>query len=467
MGFGDKLRDAIDKVKNSLHFDKDLIKEVVKDIQRALISSDVNIQLVLKISKEIETEAFEKIPDGVTRKEHIVKTCYEVLLKYLGGNQTEALPENPKSILLCGLFGSGKTTTAAKLAKFYNKRGFKTGLICADVYRPAAYEQLKQLSEQVGCVFYGNPKLKNAAQVTKEGIDFLKKEAVNLIIVDSAGRSALDQELTKELDEINSILKPEFSFLVLSADIGQAAKDQAEKFNQIVGIKGVIITKLDGSAKGGGALTACYITKSPIYFIGTGEKIGDIELFDANRYLSRILGFGDLQSLLEKVNEFSKDEDLSDVDPNQLLSGDFTFNLFKKQIKAAKKLGPFSKVINMLGIGNKLSKDQLNMGRDKMKKYNYILDSFTKKELDSEPSFVTRSRIERISRGSGTSFEEVRELISHVKKMKKMFRQFGSKGGDMNSMMKKMMGGKMPDMSKLEGMDPKQVEEISKSFKYK
>ncbi|HPC10449.1 MAG TPA: signal recognition particle receptor subunit alpha, partial [archaeon] len=313
MGFEDKLRDAIDKVRFSVHPDKSLIKEIIKDIQKALISSDVNIQLVLKISKEIEEKALEDLPPGITRKEHIVKTCYEILLKYIGGDLEGTkikLPENPESILLCGLFGSGKTTSVGKLAKFYKKRGLNPGVICADTYRPAAYEQLQQLSTQGDFLFYGNKNEKSAKKVTLEGLDFLKNKGANLIIVDSAGRSALDEELITELKEIYSVFKPKYCFLVISADMGQSAKEQAERFNQAIGVNGVIITKLDGSAKGGGALTACYITKSPIYFIGTGEKLDDLEIFDANRYLSRILGFGDLQSLLEKINEADIQEDM-------------------------------------------------------------------------------------------------------------------------------------------------------------
>jgi signal recognition particle subunit SRP54 len=452
MGFGDKLKSAIDKIKNSMHVDKDLIKEVIKDIQRALISSDVNIQLVLKISKEIETEAFEKIPEGLSRKEHLVKTCYDVILKYIGGRNVEKLPENPEVILLCGLFGSGKTTTAAKLAKYYKKRGLKVGLLAADVYRPAAYEQLEQLSKKVECLFYGEKDNKSAKEVSKNGMEYLKKKGANLIVVDSAGRSALDQELIKELKDIFSQTNPKFSFLVLSADIGQSAKEQAEMFNQAIGVNGVIITKLDGSAKGGGALTACYITKSPIYFIGTGEKIDDLEHFDANRYLSRILGFGDLEGLLEKVKEIQEAEDLEDLNPDDILKGDFTFALFKKQISATKKLGPFNKIISMLGIGGNLSSDQLNLGQEKLKKYKFILDSFTKKELYFQPQEITKK-------------EEVKELTTHVKKMKKMFKQFSARGGSAQGMMKKMFGGKMPDMSKFNDMDPKQMQEMMKKVK--
>lgn len=467
MGFEDKLRDAIDKVRFSVHPDKSLIKEIIKDIQKALISSDVNIQLVLKISKEIEEKALEDLPPGITRKEHIVKTCYEILLKYIGGDLEGTkikLPENPESILLCGLFGSGKTTSVGKLAKFYKKRGLNPGVICADTYRPAAYEQLQQLSTQGDFLFYGNKNEKSAKKVTLEGLDFLKNKGANLIIVDSAGRSALDEELITELKEIYSVFKPKYCFLVISADMGQSAKEQAERFNQAIGVNGVIITKLDGSAKGGGALTACYITKSPIYFIGTGEKLDDLEIFDANRYLSRILGFGDLQSLLEKINEADIQEDMKDINPEDILKGEFTFKLFKQQLDAAKKMGPLTKVMNFLGIGGRIPKDQMALGEEKIKKFRVILNSFTKQELDMEPSALTKSRINRIAKGSGTTPEDVKELISHVKKMKKLFKKLGSSG--MENMAKKMMGGKNIDMSKFKDMDVSKLEQMTKNMKF-
>jgi len=441
MGFGDKLRDALDKIKNSMHVDKELIKEVIKEIQRALISSDVNIQLVLNISKEIEERAFEEIPSGITRKEHIVRLCYETLLKYIGGEVKTQLPENPESILLCGLFGSGKTTTVAKLSKFYKKRGLKVGVICADTFRPAAYEQLKQLSEMVGVAFYGNPKETSAFKVTKEGLDVHKKNGCNLIIVDSAGRSALDDELVTEIKEIDDVFNPKFSFLVISADIGQAVKDQATAFNNAIGVNGVIITKLDGSAKGGGALTACYITKSPVYFIGTGEKADDFEIFDSNRYLSRVLGFGDLESLMEKIAEATTEEEMEkikDLNPEDILKGNVTFGLFKQQLEFSKKLGPLTKVMGFLGVGNKLSAEQQNLGEKKMAKYRAILSSMTKLELSNGPDFLTRSRMDRISKGSGTKLEDVKELCSHVKKMKKMFKGMDAK--KMEGMAKQFQG---------------------------
>jgi signal recognition particle subunit SRP54 len=466
MGLGEKLRDAVDKVKHSVHVDKDLVKEVIKEIQRALITSDVNIKLVLEISKDIEKNAFENIPSGITRKEHLVKTFYETLLKYMGGEEKE-LEENPKKILLCGLFGSGKTTTAAKLAKFYKKRGLKPGVICADTYRPAAYDQLKQLCERADVVFYGNPKEKKAFKVVEEGLAYLEKNNVNLTIVDSAGRSALDNELTKEIKEIYDVFKPEYSFLVLSADIGQAVKDQATAFNDTVGVQGVIITKLDGSAKGGGALTACYLTNSSIYFIGTGEKIEDIEQFNADRYLSRIMGYGDISSLLEKINEVTTQEQLEqmkDVDPKEILKGRFNFKLFKQQLEFTKKLGPFSKVLGFLGVGGKIPEEQKNLGQEKINKYNVILSSFTKEELNNDTDFITKSRILRISKGSGTKFEDVKEMISQVKKMKKMFRRMN--GGDLKNLTKNINPKDFENMDASK-MDLSQMKDLSKKLKYK
>lgn len=466
MSLGEKLRDAVDKVKQSVHVDKQLVKEVIKEIQRALITSDVNIKLVLEISKEIEQKAFENVPTGITRKEHLVKVFYDTLVKYIGG-ETKELEENPEKILLCGLFGSGKTTTAVKLAKFYKKRGLKVGVVCADTYRPAAYDQLKQLCEKADVVFYGDIEEKNASKVVEAGVSYLQKNNVNLIIVDSAGRSALDEELTKEIKDIYKIFQPKYSFLVLSADVGQAVKDQAQAFNESVGVDGVVITKLDGSAKGGGALTACYLTKSPIYFIGTGEKIEDLEIFNADRYLSRIMGYGDISSLLEKINEVTTQEQLEqmkDVNPKDILKGKFNFKLFKQQLSFTKKLGPFSKVLGFLGAGNKLSEEQKNLGQEKINKFNIILDSFTKEELENDTDFITKSRIKRIASGSGKKYEDVKEMISQVKKMKKMFRKMS--GGDLKNLSKNINPKDLENMDPSK-MDLSQMKDLSKKLKYK
>jgi signal recognition particle subunit SRP54 len=443
MGLGDKLRDAMETLRKATSVDKGTVKKVIKELQRALIASDVEVSLVLELSKKIESEAFKELPSGLSRKEHVIKATYDLLAELLGGSEVK-VPEKPGKILLVGLFGSGKTTSTAKIAKYYLKRGLKVGVIAADTYRPAAFEQLKQLSEQANIDFYGDPKEKNAAKVVKAGLKALKGR--DLIIVDSAGRSALDNELVKEIEEIHAALKPDFSWLVLSADIGQIAKKQAQAFHDSVGVSGVVITKIDGSAKGGGALAACKITKSPVYFLGTGEKIDDLSEFDAQRYLSRIMGYGDLQALLEKAKEV----EAAPEDMEAMLSGDFTLQTFYSQLKAARSMGPLSKVMDLMGLKQQLPEEMLEVSEKKLDSFKFIMDSMTAKEKVN-PETINKSRIERIAKGSGRKTEEVRELLAHYKKMKKMFKQFKKMGTekqmkkgnlDMNSLMQKMGGGK-------------------------
>ncbi|MFH1694908.1 MAG: signal recognition particle receptor subunit alpha [Candidatus Micrarchaeota archaeon] len=415
MGLGENLRKAMEKIRNSGSLDKDTVKEVVKEIQRALISSDVQIELVLKLTKQIEEEAFKDLPKGINRREFITKNTYDILAEALGGSKK--LEKVPERILMVGLYGSGKSTSCAKIAKYYAKRGKKVGLICADVFRPAAFEQLKQLSEKIEVPFFGIQEEKNAAKVVREGIKEFK--GFDLIIVDSAGRSALDQELVKEIKEVNSALKPDLTLLVLGADIGQIAGKQAKAFHESVRVNGVIITKMDGSAKGGGTLIACSITNAPVYFIGTGEKMGDLEEFDATRYLSRIMGYGDLQGLLEKVKEATEDEE---VDLEELMKKEFNLDVFYKQLKAARKMGPLNKVIDMMGMGQQIPKEQMELGEEKLDAFKVIMDSMTQKEK-LEPELLNHSRILRIAKGAGKKEEDVRELIKHYKQMKKVFKQ--------------------------------------------
>ncbi|MBU2476169.1 signal recognition particle protein Srp19, partial [Candidatus Micrarchaeota archaeon] len=232
-------------------------------------------------------------------------------------------------------------------------------------------------------------------------------------------RSALDQELVKEIKEVNSALKPDLTLLVLGADIGQIAGKQAKAFHESVGVNGVIITKMDGSAKGGGTLIACSITNAPVYFIGTGEKMQDLEEFDSTRYLSRIMGYGDLQGLLEKVKEATEDEE---VDLEELMKKEFNLDIFYKQLKAARKMGPLNKVMDMMGMGQQIPKEQMELGEEKLDAFKVIMDSMTQKEK-LEPELLNHSRIQRIAKGAGKKEEDVRELIKHYKQMKKVFKQ--------------------------------------------
>ncbi len=416
MVLGEKLRNAIEKIRNSTALDKETVKEAVKELQRALISSDVEVSLVLKLSKHIEEQAFVDLPKGVNRREHIVKVTYDALTDLLGGKKE--IPKNPEKILLVGLQGSGKTTSSAKLAHFYQKRGKKVGLLCADAFRPAAFEQLKQLSEQINVPFFGLKSEKNSVKIVEKGLQEFREQKLDLIIIDSAGRSGLDEELTKEIKAINQVVNAGEKWLVLSADVGQVARKQAESFHESIGVNGVIITKMDGSAKGGGALSACAITESPVYFIGTGEKINDLEEFNAERFLSRIMGYGDLEGLLEKLKEINAEE----LNTEALMKGEFNLQIFYDQLKATRKMGPLNKVMDMLGLKQQIPKELMDTSEEKLNKFGFIMDSMTRKEK-LEPEIITSSRIKRIAKGSGTKQEEVRELLKQFKQMKKMMKQ--------------------------------------------
>ncbi len=438
MGFGESLRNAMEKLRNSSSVEKETVKESVKEIQRALISSDVEISIVLKLSRKIEEEAFRDLPEGISRKEHVIKTMHNKLSEMLGGQMSP--PEKPKKILLVGLNGNGKTTTAGKLAKWYSKRGMKVGLIAADVFRPAATEQLRTLAERSKAEFYGNELEKSAEKIVEAGLEKLKN--CELIICDSAGRSALDTELTKELKAITNAFGAEQNWLVIGADVGQVAKKQAQGFFEISGVNGVIITRMDGSAKGGGALAACHSTGAKVYFIGTGERLDDLQEFDATRYLSSVMGYGDLQALLEKAKEAQEETGL---DSGELLEGEFNLEMFYQQMKAARKMGPLGKVLDMMGLGQQVPKEISEMGEQKLNKFGFIIDSMTRPER-TNPDVLNKSRIARIARGSGTTQENVRELLKNFKKMKKVFRQFGK----MDT--KKFEEGKGMDMQKLQKM---------------
>jgi signal recognition particle subunit SRP54 len=416
MGLGEQLAEAMEKLRKSTFADKESIKEAVKQIQRALISADVEVALVLELSKQIEKAAFSDLPPGLNRREHIIKESHDALVELLGGKNIEP-PQEPKKILLVGLFGSGKTTQCGKLAHYYQKRGKKVAIIAGDTYRPAAFEQLQQLGKKINVPVFGNPNEKNAAKVVEQALKEAK--GFDLLICDSAGRNALDAELQKEIKEIHRQFKPEFSWLVLGADIGQLAAKQSKAFHELVGVNGVIITRMDGSAKGGGALAACHHTHSPVYFVGTGEKVSDLEAFDATRYLGRILGYGDLPGLLEKAAEASAE---TEIDLEELASGGFTLETFYKQLEATKKMGPLDKVMEMMGMKQQLPKEAMEMGQEKLEKFRFMMDSMTKKEKQN-PDLLNNSRIARIAKGSGTTQEEVRSLLKQFKRMQKGFKQ--------------------------------------------
>ncbi len=415
---GSALKNTMRKLAGRGFVDKEVLEEVGRDIQRALLQSDVNVKLVFELTERIKSRALnEKPPSGLTQKEHVINIVYEELTAFLGGKPSE-MQVKPVRILLMGLFGSGKTTTCGKLASFYKKRGLKTCMLACDTYRPAAYEQLVQLGEQIKVPVFGNPGEKDSSLVMKEALK--KAGKFEVIIADSSGRDALNPEMIREIETLNKILEPEERILVIPADLGQKAEEQSRKFQESVGITGVVLTKMDGTAKGGGALSACAVTGARVKFVGTGERIDSMEKFDPERFISRLIGFGDLKTLVEKAKEVGAEKTAE-----KIVSGKFTLEDFYEQIGQLQGMGSLSQISKMIPgfskISRKLPENFMDVQEDKMKRFRFIIDSMTPEEK-SNPDVITGSRISRIAKGSGCKESEVRELLKMYKQSRKMMK---------------------------------------------
>ncbi len=436
---GDSLRSTLKKIADAVFVDDKLINELVKEIQRALLQSDTNVQLVFDLSNKIKERAKEKAPPGITKREQIIKIVYEELTNFMGKETREIkIEKKPTQIMLVGLFGSGKTTTAGKLAKFYKKRGYKIAVMQTDTWRPAAYEQLEQLAKNVGVDFFG---IKGSKDVLKIYNSFQNKlKDYDIVIIDTAGRDALSKELIEELNGLNKAAQAEERLLVISGDLGQAAQSQAQAFHNTCNVSGVIVTKLEGTAKGGGALSACAVTGAPIKFIGVGEKIDDLEVFHPQRFVGRLIGMGDIESLLEKAKEVMNEEDAKEME-KKLLKGEFNLIDLYQQMQSMKKMGSFSKLLEMIpGFSSvKLPKEMLDVQEGKLEKWRIAMNSMTKAELE-EPDLISAERVERIAKGSGVKVTDIKELLKQYQLAKKMMKMFkGEK--DLGKMMKKMGGG--------------------------
>ena len=423
---GSSLTDAIKKLFRASVIDEAAVKELVRDIQRALLQADVNVQLVLEISKRIEERALkEKMPPGISRREHVIKVVYEELTRFVGEKPVPLTiePGKRKIVMLVGIQGSGKTTTAAKLARFYQKRGLKPALICADTYRPGAFAQLQQLAGRLNVPIFGDPKNKDPVKVVSEGLKHFSDK--DLIIVDTAGRHKEERDLIKEMKALEHKIKPDEVVMVIDGTIGQQALIQAKTFHEATPIGAIFVTKLDGSSRGGGALSAVAATGAPIKFIGTGEKTEDIESFIPSRFVGRLLGMGDLETLLEKVKE--AEIKVPKKKAKAILSGKFTLTDMYEQFEAVKGMGPFRKVLQMLpGMSQNVPEEMLNTAEGRLEKWRVIIQSMRSEEKEN-PKIFNSSRVKRVARGSGTTEKDVKDLLKQYVNMRKMMKMFKRK----------------------------------------
>lgn len=446
---GSSLKSTLEKITGAKFVDKKLINDLVKDIQKALLQSDVNVQLVFSLTNSIKERALnEETPSTLTKKEHLVNIVYEELVKFLGKEEYNIeIKKKPTKIMLVGLFGNGKTTCAGKLAKYFQKRGNKVAVIQTDTWRPAAYEQLQQLAKQINVTFFGDKQGKNPTSIYKKYEPELNK--YDVVIVDTAGRDALSEELISELKELHQAVQADHKFLVIGGDVGQGAQKQAQTFHDTVNVTGVIITKLDGTSKGGGALSACAVTDTNVVFIGVGEKIDDLEHFVPQRFVSRLLGMGDLEGLLEKAKHALSDTNVEDLQ-EKFLEGRFNLVDLYEQMSALRNMGPLGKVMELIpGMGKlKIPKELIQDQEKNLEKWKYIIDSCTKEERE-DADIIDNERVERIALGSGTDVSDVRQLLKQYKQSKKMMKMFKGGGGKKMKQMMKQFGGKMPDPSML------------------
>ncbi len=419
---GSNLYNAIQKIIKAPVVDEATVKELVKDFQRALLQADVNVSLVMELSQNIQKNALDlKLPPGISRREHIIKVINDELVHFVGEKPQELkiVPGKQNVLMLIGIQGSGKTTHSSKLARYFQKRGLKVGVICADTFRPGAYSQLKQLAESINVPFYGEPDTKDPVALSRRGVEHFKDTEV--VILDTSGRHKEETALIKEMQQIETAVNPHEVILVLDGTIGQQATAQASAFKDATEIGSIIVSKLDGTARGGGALSGVAATGAPIKFIGTGEKVDDLEAFVPSRFIGRLLGMGDIEGLIAKVKE--AESPTTEKDVMAMMSGKFSIQDMYNQFEAMQSMGPLQKVLGMIpGVSYKLPKEEMEGAEGKLERFKVIIQSMTQKEKD-EPKTLNRSRIQRVARGSGTNEREVRELIKQYNNMRKMLKQ--------------------------------------------
>ncbi len=449
-GLGKSLRNVFGKISSASSVDDELIKEICKDLQRALLEADVNVRLVLEVTDRVKDRATNEPPAaGRSMKDHISSIIRQELVALV--NNGEGIALKPQTIMMVGLYGQGKTTTTGKLALYFSKKGLSVGLIGADVYRPAALDQLKQLGEKVGVEVYGEPGQADAALIVKNGMSHFKDKKI--VIIDTSGRHALEDDLIEEIKRIADVAKPDERVLVLDSQVGQQAGPQAEAFHDAVGVTGVILTKMDGTAKGGGAISAISKTNARIVFLGTGEHIRDLEAFDPDKFIARLLGMGDLSGLVQMAAEEIDDQEAMEAVSKAMMSGRFNLNDMYYQMVAMGKMGTLQKLMGMLpGMSAYEDKIDYEASQKKIAVFRTIMDSMTSEEKE-DPSIIKAKRVERIAAGAGVTTHDVRELLKQYNTTKKTMASFGKDRKVRKQMMKQMAGVDLDSIKELQGSE--------------
>ncbi|KAK5119825.1 hypothetical protein LTR85_007151 [Meristemomyces frigidus] len=436
---GRRINAAVTDLTRSATLDEKAFDGMIKEISNALVEADVNIKLVATLRKTIKASVkFHELPPHANKKRIIQKAVFDSLVDIVNPHQGAYQPKKGKSnvIMFVGLQGAGKTTTCTKLARWYQARGFRTCLVCADTFRAGAFDQLKQNATKAKIPYYGSLTQTDPVVVARDGVEKFKKERFEIIIVDTSGRHQQEDALFAEMVEIQAAVQPHQTVMVLDASIGQAAEAQSRAFKETADFGAIIITKTDGAAAGGGAISAVAATHTPIVFIGTGEHLLDLEKFNPQSFVSKLLGMGDMQGLVEHVQSLKLDQKET---MKNITEGKFSVRDLRDQLSNIMKMGPLSKMAGMIpGLSGMMGQMDDEEGSLKLKRMIYICDSMTTKELDSDGKiFVEQpTRMTRVARGSGTSVREVEELLAQARLM----------GG----MAKKMKGG-LAGMQKAQG----------------
>ncbi|MGB6627927.1 MAG: signal recognition particle receptor subunit alpha [Nitrososphaeraceae archaeon] len=443
------LRSALKKIVGATDINEELIDSICKDVQRSLLQSDVNVKLVISITKNLKERAInEKPPKGLSRKDHIITILYSELAMLLGysGETIKIVeksresddkvisfkPDKQNIILMLGIQGSGKTTVTAKLARWLTRHGYRVGVIGADTWRPGALTQLKMNCSRINVDVYGEEQNKDAVAIVTDGLEYFRQQGIDIIVIDTAGRHKEETSLLAEMNRMYKVAKPDLVLLVIDGTIGQQAYSQAKAFHEAASVGGIIITKLDGTAKGGGALASAAATSSRVMFIGTGERIDDLEQFSPTRFVGKLLGMGDIKALLEMAKSLELQADENQT--KRLLSGKISIEDFYAQMENVGKMG-FRNVIDSLpGLSGMIKEDDLDVLQGKMEKWRFIIQSMTRKEK-KDPDLINDSRRKRIARGAGMTEHDIKDLIKQYNNSKTMMKQ--TKGRQMQGMLRK------------------------------